>query len=328
MTYSSGGLIQATDYNGFVSTTSGANINATWNTTYGQTALSTVSTGGTVTATQWASLVNTIAAMGAHSNTAITSRTAPVTGNTITALTNVGLDIGNCYTNRFSAASVGSQFTSWTGTASKTASTGSGASPWTITFTDTITFANTTAASSFFGAGGYLQVQFGKSSTGTVGDTEWNAFIGAAGAGGRVAAKVILTSDSSSKTINGVSYNGTYKTGGTGTPSTLATGTGYNQLTGTPVTIYKQFDTGAAYSSNYVQINASVSGAVVTLTTTWYDAGDSDPGSTPVITGGTATAAGTTTFGTAPTTLVTAYQPEQTNISNVWGSITISSSVA
>ena len=29
MTYSSGGLIQATDYNGFVSTTASANVNAT-----------------------------------------------------------------------------------------------------------------------------------------------------------------------------------------------------------------------------------------------------------------------------------------------------------
>jgi hypothetical protein len=47
MTYSSGGLIQATDYNGFVSTTVGANVNATWNTFYGQTAIATVGTTGT-----------------------------------------------------------------------------------------------------------------------------------------------------------------------------------------------------------------------------------------------------------------------------------------
>ena len=32
MTYSTGGLIQATDYNGFVSTTASANVNATWGT--------------------------------------------------------------------------------------------------------------------------------------------------------------------------------------------------------------------------------------------------------------------------------------------------------
>ena len=91
MAYNIGGLIEATDYNGFVSTTVGANVNAFWGTGtssagYGQTALSTVSTGGTVTATVWASLVNTIAAAANHQGTSITSRVAPVVGNTISIL--------------------------------------------------------------------------------------------------------------------------------------------------------------------------------------------------------------------------------------------------
>ena len=326
MTYSSGGLIQATDYNGFVSTTVAGNVNATWNTTYGQSALATVSAGGTVSATQWATLNTTIASMATHQGTSITSRSGPTAGNVIAIQSAVGTDITNCYTNRLNANVIGSQFTGWTGTASKTTATGSGGATWTITFTDTITFANAPAANYFFNCGGYLQVQFGKSSTGTVADTEWNAFIGAAGAGGVVAAKVILTSDAASKTIVGVSYNGTYKTGGTGTPSTLATGIGYNQLTGTPQTIYKQFDAGAAYSSNYVQVNASVSGAVVTLTTTWFDAGDANTGSTAQISGGTATTG--ISFGTAPTTIVTCYYPENTNIANTWGTVSIASSVA
>lgn len=327
MTYSSTGLIQASDYNGFASTTVSGNVNATWNTTYGQTALSTVSTSGTVTATQWSTLFSTIASMSTHQGTAITSRIPyPATGNVIYANANVATDIQSCYTNRYNANVIGAQFTGWTGTASKTTATGSGGAAWTITFTDTITFANATAASNFFGCGGYLQVQFGKSSTGTVADTEWNAFIGAAGAGGVVAAKVILTSDATSKTIVGVTYLGTYKTGGTGTPTTLATGTGYNQLTGTPATIYKQFDAGAAYSSNYVQINASQASGVITLTTTWFDAGDANPGSTAQISGGTATTG--ISFGTAPTTIVTAYTPETTNISNTWGSYSIASTVA
>ena len=65
MTYSSGGLIQAVDYNGFVSTTAGANVNGIWATGatdkgYGQTALATVAAAGSITAAQWASLVNTI----------------------------------------------------------------------------------------------------------------------------------------------------------------------------------------------------------------------------------------------------------------------------
>ena len=100
MTYSSGGLIQATDYNGFADTTVGANINATWNTAYGQTALSTVAAAGTVSATQWASLVNTTASLGTHTNTTITARSAPTAGTTISVLAAVNTDITNVYNNR------------------------------------------------------------------------------------------------------------------------------------------------------------------------------------------------------------------------------------
>jgi len=317
MTYSTGGLIQATDYNGFVSTTVGANINATMNTTYGQAALSTVAAGGTVTATQWSTLNANISTMGSHQGTTITSRTNPVAGNVIAVLANVNADITSCYTNRFNAATQGSQYTSWTGTASKTTGTGSGTSPWTITFTNTVTFANTTAASNFFNAGGLIKIQSSKTSTGTAQDTEWNAFVG------NVCGTIYLSSTAASKTLNGVSYTGTTKIGGTGTPTTLATSTGFAQLTSSPVTIYKQFDTAAPYSSNYVQINASVSGAVLTLTSVWYDNGDIFGAA---ISGGTATTG--ITFGTAPATVVTYFPPETTYLTNVWGTPTVASSVA
>ena len=137
MTYSSGGLIQATDYNGFVSTTAGANVNATWNTTYGQTAVSTVSAAGTITATQWASLVNTIGSQASHQGTTITARSAPTTGTLISVLAAVNTDLTNTYNNRYQAVAVGSQFTGWSGTNSKTAAT-TGAT-WSITFTNTVT---------------------------------------------------------------------------------------------------------------------------------------------------------------------------------------------
>jgi hypothetical protein len=125
MTYVSGQLIQATDYNGFVSTTAGANVNATWSTGttdagYGQSALTTVSAAGTVTATQWASLVNTISSMASHQGTTITSRVAPTTGATISILAAVNTDLTNCYTNRGNAIATGAQFTGWSGTNSKT----------------------------------------------------------------------------------------------------------------------------------------------------------------------------------------------------------------
>jgi len=177
MTYSVGGLIQATDYNGFVNDTVGANVNATWGSGtssagYGQTSIPSVNTTNTVTATQWASLVNTIAAMANHQGTTITARSAPTAGTLISVLSAVNTDITNCYNNRGNAIAVGSQYTAWTGTNSKTAAT-SGAS-WTITFTNTVTFADSNAARYFFNAGGLIKLDVSKTATGQTGDPEWN----------------------------------------------------------------------------------------------------------------------------------------------------------
>ena len=327
MTYSAGSLIQSTDYNGFVSTTAGANINATWNTAYGQTALSTVAAAATISALQWSTLNTTINSMASHQGTTVTSRSNPTAGTIISVLANVNTDITNCYTNRNNAASVGTQYTAWTGTTSKTTPTGVAGprpTPWTITFTNTMTFANATAASSFFNSGGLVKTQFSKTSTGTVADTEWNSFISTV-----CASSVYLSGAAASKTIAATTYTGTTKFGGTGTPTTIATGTGFFNLTTTPTILYKQFDSGAAYSSNYVQItgnvDANASPTILTLVTTWYDNGDNNPGSTPQISGGTS---GTgITFGTAPTTVVTYFPPEQTYLSPVWGTPSVASTV-
>jgi hypothetical protein len=327
MTYSSGGLIQATDYNGFASTTSGANINAVWGTAtstsgYGQGNIATVSAADTVTATQWATLNNTIAATANHQGTSITSRSNPTAGDTISILSNINTDITNLNTNKNNAFAVGSQFTGWTGTTAKTTSTGSGGAAWTLTFTHTVTFANTTALFSFFNAGGYVQLQFGKTSTGTNEDTAWNAFVGNGTANG-VVGRIVQTGAAASKTIAGSSYTGTTKFGGSGTPTTLATSTGVYALTGSPVSIYKQFDSGAAYAANYVEITASISGAVLTYTTTWFDDGTAV---SAVISGGTAPTGAT--FGTAPTVLCTYYPPETTYLSNSWGTPSVAATVS
>ena len=311
MTYSSGGLIQATDYNGFVSTTVAANVNATWNSTYGQTALATVSTGGTVSATQWASLVNTLTSMGAHQPTTLTSRTAPTTGTTISILANVNTDLTNCYTNRYNAYAQGTQYTAWTGTNSKTTAT-SGAT-WTITFTNTVTWANATAATNFFNSGGTVKIDVSKTSTGGLGDPEWNDLAST------LCGDIYISGLATSHTIAGVAYTGTTKIGGTGTPTTLATATGWDALVaGAAATIvYKQFADTAPYTSNYIQhsIAKDATSAILTITTVW-SASDGD-----AITGGTAPSGATP--GTAPCTIVTYYPPETTYLTNTWGTPTV-----
>ena len=321
MTYSVGGLIQATDYNGFVSTTAGGNINAVWNSTYGQTAVSTVSTGGTVTATQWASLNNTLTSIGNHQATTLTSRTSPVAGNTIAILNNLGTDLTTVNTNKYSAYASGTQFTGWTGTASQTLPTGDTNTNWTITFTDTVTIANATAATNFWGAGGYMKIQFSKTSTGRDADPDWNNFIT------NICGAVFFTSDGSSKVIAGTTYLGTKVVGGSGTPTILATATGWNQLTASPTSIYQQFDTQYTYTGDYVLVTATkTSSTVLTLVTTWFSPARPVSGSSRTISGGTATTG--ITFGTAPTTVVTYFPPETVYLTNTWGTPTVASSVS
>ena len=316
MTYSSGGLIQATDYNGFVSTTAGANINATWNTAYGQTALATVSATNTVTATQWASLVNTLASLGTHTNTTITSRSAPTVGQTISILSAVNTDITNVFTNRYNAYAVGSQYTAWSGTNSKTAGT-SGAN-WSITFTNTVTWASAAEASYFFNAGGLIKIDVAKSSTGNTGDPEWNDLATT------LCGDIYISGLATTHTIAGTSYTGTTKIGGTGSPNTLSTGTGWDALTaGAGATIvYKQFADTAPYTSNFIQhsIAKGASSTTLVITTLWSNS-DSDP-----ISGGTAASGATP--GTAPCTIVTYFPPETTTLTNTWGTPTVAATTS
>lgn len=328
MTYSSGGLIQATDYNGFVSTTSGANVNATWstgsgNSGWGQTALATVSPGGTVTATQWASLVNTLASMGSQTGTTITSRTAPTAGQTISVLAAVNTDLTNCYNNRGNAVGSGSAYGTFSGTTSKTGATSNGTQgAWTITFTHTVTFPSADQARYFWNAGGIVKVQYGKSSTGTDLDPDWNTFVGLTGS---------INITGGAQTINGQAYTGTTRLGGTGgTQTTLATSTGWYNLTGTPATLFQLNNSAGPYTGEYIRTTASASSTVLTLTTTWVQPAVTAPGTTTNISGGTAVSSPATSIGaaTAPTTLVTYIPPSTTYLTNTWGTPSIAASVA
>ena len=317
MAYSSGGLIQATDYNGFASTTAGANVNDIWSTGsgdkgWGQSALSTVSALGTVTATNWASLVNTISSMGSQTGTTITARTAPTTGNLIEVLAALNTDLTNITTNRNNAVANGTQFTGWTGTNSKTAAT-SGAT-WTITFTNTVTFASAAAARYFFNGGGRIKLDVSKTATGDLGDPEWNDLANT------LCGDIFFTGAAAAKTIAAVSYTGTTKIGGTGTPNTLSTATGFYALTpgGAATIIYKQFADTAPYTANFIQHSVALdaTSTVLTFTTLW-SASDGDP-----ISGGTASSGATP--GTAPTTICTYFPPSTTYLTSAsWGTPTV-----
>jgi hypothetical protein len=328
MTYSAGSTILATDYNGFASTNVNANLNDIWATGssdkgYGQTALATVSAAGTVTATQWAGLVNNISSMASHQGTAITSRIAPVTGNLITILAALNTDLTTLTTNRGNAAAVGSEIVSWTGSSAKTTATGSGSTPWTITFTHTITWASANAARYFFNAGGRIRWRTSKTSTGQLADAEWNDLAST------LVGQIYITGGTGTQSIAGTSYTGTTKIGGSGTPNTLATTTGWYDLTTGDTLIYKQFADTSPYTGQFIAINAKTagSGTQLVLTTTWVDPGASGAGSSDVISGGTDTASPFSAFGTAPATVVTVSPPSSTYLSASWGTPTVAASI-
>ena len=330
MTYTQGSLIEAADYNGFANN-SANNINAVWATGtgdkgWGQTALSTVSIGGTVTATSWAALVANLATAGSQTSSSLTSRTQPVTGNVIAILANVATDINTITLNRGNAAASGTEYGVFSGTTSKTSATGSGQDAWTITFTHTVTFASADALRYFFNAGGIVRLKYGKSSDTTTSDADWNTlagYVGSINLTGRV--------NGAAQTIAAQSYTGTTRLSGTGgTETTLTTTTGWYNLTGSPTTIFQLNNPTAPYTTEFIRTTATAtSSTVLTLVTTWVSDGSSGAGTSSNISGGTATDSPSTTIsGTAPTTLVTYIPPSTTYLSASWGTPTIAASVA
>jgi hypothetical protein len=181
-----------------------------------------------------------------------------------------------------------------------------------------VTFASSAAASYFFNAGGIVKIDVSKTSTGATGDPEWNDLANT------LCGDIYMSVLATSHTIAGVAYTGTTKIGGTGTPNTLSTGTGWDALVaGAAATIvYKQFADTAPYTANFIQhsIAKNAGSTVLTITTLW-SANDSGPGNPDPITGGTAATGATP--GTAPCTIVTYFPPETTNLSNTWGTPTV-----
>lgn len=333
MTYSSGQIIEAADYNGFANNTVGANVNSVWgvgsgDAGYGQsTTLSTVSVGTDVTAVQWANLNNRIASMALHQGTAYTARTNPVVGDTIGILSALNTDLTNITTNRGNAAASGTISSTWGGSTAKTTPTGSGTNPWTITFSHTVSFSEANTARYFWNAGGLVRLDMSKTNNTTDADADWNSSpgsglisrIGTLYFSGRVR--------NANQTIAGSVYTGFTRVGGTGTPSPFATTTGWYQLTpgAAATTMFQLNDTVSPYTGNYVRVTAQVSAGAtnLTLTTTWVSTGSSGAGTSANISGGTDTPSPFTGFGTAPAVVCRIVPPSTTYLTNTWGTPTV-----
>jgi hypothetical protein len=311
MSYAQFGTIQASDYNGLIGSGTTANaLNTVWSTGtstygYGQTALTSVSVGATVLASEWASLVNRTANSAAHQSSSITSVTAPVAGGTITYNANVVTNLQTIYTNRLNAVSQSA-------TSSNTATYGS---TWlnAITFTHTVSFANGDAARYFFNSGGQLAVTCAHPS-----GTGINLLLN--NLASNVGTVVLSSPASGSATIAGTSYNGITRIGGGGNAPTISTNSGYYALTTSNANVYYQ--TASTGPSGYLSTNINIfiktngtqgsngdTGSVITISTVW----DEIPNGLTVSTGSATT--------------VTLRPPEVTNIANTWGTPTVTGTV-
>lgn len=327
MAYSQGGIIAATDYNGFVGTSpsSTANqINTIWAVGngqygYGQTALAQVSTSGTVTAAQWASAINSLNSIKTHQTGSGTGIGAPTAGSLVSYLSTFSSSISTAYTNHLLFNSQGTTVTgsNFAGTISDTNSQGA----YTQTFTRTITFSSGDAARYFFNAGGQLNFVVSSAtnndSTSRSGDM---VTLAATNLGGFTAFRATT---------------GGGRTGSGGTLNTNATGVGYYNLTTTPQTLVGITSTTSGYTSDTATLTVQSNGAqgsngdvgsVITFVLSLTSA------ARPTLTAptwagvGTAPTVNTVVNDTINVTVnhrIDIIPPETTNLTSSWGSIVV-----
>ena len=308
MAYTSGDLILDDHYNSFATgsvggtATDSANVNNVWGVGsgdrgYGQsTTLSAVSAGTTITATQWATMLARISSMASHQGTSITSITNPTTGDTISAYTALSTNITAIYNARLNNAGFGATST--------TNTTGSGSWSASTVHEINVTFADANSARYFFNAGGEIRIDTAIS--GGTADGKYNEWADLANT---LAGQVVLGSQ------------GTTKTGGTGTPSTLATTIGFHDLNGSYQTIYQQYADSSPYTSNYIRVQArgGPTSNIVTLEVRYQDDAADQTYDKAVYT------PDDVMNGTVTTTTTIA-PPSTTYLTNTWGTPSVSGS--
>lgn len=259
MAYTSGDTILDDHYNGFATS-----VNAVWGTGtsvrgFGQTStVSSVSAGTTITATQWSTLLDRIRSISDHqgNDASITIDTVsnPSAGDTISALATLAADIGTIDASAATATNAAGFGTAVTDTAVSSATlTG------TITQTDTLTFASANQMRYGWNAGGKVEISWGLA--GGTADTKYNNWVALATACGTYQ----------------IFANTSGKSGGSGSPTTNNTDSGFYDMTTSPVTVFKQFEDTAPYTASYIEVDVSLDAAagsatVMTLTSKWVDA--------------------------------------------------------
>lgn len=306
MTYSSGGLIQASDYNTLAWGSTGGgtyvdsdNLAVVWGVGtgrfgYGQSTSSftQVAATNTVTAAQWTGLLGQMTAAKNHNGATFGTMASSVTAGTV--ISYISTVASNLTALK---AAVGTSAGALTDSAATNKTTASG---WnTATHTHTVTFASADAARYFFNAGGTIKITPSIPNSGATRELEWYD----------------LTTKVGTVTFG---YRNTTKSGaGTATTLLNSNNGGYWNTGTTATTHFKMFADSAPYTTDYIQIDATLSGTaanggypVITFTTTWSNAYQNALDPSNVV------------DNIATTSLVIS-SPPTTYLSNSWGTPTV-----
>lgn len=308
MTYASGGLIQASDFNNLAGG-SAANVSGQLNCVlgtgfrdvgYGQTTVSNVAQYNRIYATDWASMINKLNTVRQHQTGSGTGISAPSTGNLIQYISTLSSSITSAYTSRLSYASSGSTTTGSNYTNNFTQT--SGLSNF-IEITRTVTFGTDQNARYFFNGGGRLTLV--ASATNNNATSRSGSIV------------TLVGTNFASDSMYAITYGGRSGSGGTvveniTTGSTAgyygASAPSYTQIVGINAGGYYSSDNLNFYTAtNFVGPSSNgANGNIIYLKLYVYSQADADALDTTI------------------TTRVDITPPETTYLSNTWGTITVS----
>lgn len=312
MTYAQGSLIEATDYNNLLGTNTSINsatLHAVWawganSRGYGQTPISNVSVSSTVTATQWATLINTINSANTHINGTGSGLTANTAGQLIGFSAGLPVKINGLNSDRMLFASNSAVIANHNSLTAYAAWTSASTSA-TITrsFGANVAFESPDKARFFFNAGGRLK---------------FNITATADAVARSVAAKAVID-NMGGIAVFGANTNGG-RTGTGGTLGTNATAVGYYNLTIANVTVVSVTSTTASYTTDTGTITVRTNGT----RGSFNDNGDIISfWATINSTQGAGALSFDDSLSVTPTVTVDVSYPEVTNLANTWGAVTV-----
>ena len=256
MAYTAGATILDDEYNAFVNNSSSPfgynHFAGTGSAQYGlgQSAISTVSAGGTVNASQWNALMTGITNIANHTNDTMTSRSAVSSGDSIAILSAVASDLATL------AASVAGGSTSATAlTTSSAKQTSSSSSTWTGSHTveHSVTFANADTMRHFFNAGGKIRVAKSRTGNGGTGggattkDSNWTNLYAALG-------NIDIASQASTRSGSGE------------TLTTNGLANGFHDISTSYVHLIRLTEATSPYTANYIDVHVKLNAAVGSAT--------------------------------------------------------------